>query len=310
MTALEAGKAPPETDDAPDDAARPDARRAAPWRAAALLSPGALWLVLFFTVPIGSVLLFSFQGFESGKMIPEFTLDNYVRALTTAVYRNVLLKSLWYGVIVTAICLVVAYPVAYMLARVSLRWRGVLFVGLIIPFWTSIVIRTFSWKILLGTNGFVNYTLRDLGVIDLPIQFLYSQQAVIIGLVHVFLPFMILPLYAVLEKIDPSNEEAAMDLGADRLRTFTRIVLPLSFPGISTGCLLVFLLTIGSFLTPDILGGPGELMISNIIRDEYYVTFNWPFGGALAALFLALTLLMIVVYNRVFPVDVTGGSAK
>ena len=272
-------------------------------RLGGLLTPGGIWLILFFTVPIASVLLFSFYSFHEGEMIRDFTFENYVRALTTEVYRNVLLKSLWYGVIVTVICLMVGYPVAYFLARVSLRWRGLLFIALIIPFWTSIVIRTFAWKILLGTNGFVNFTLRDWGIIELPIKFLYQQEAVIIGLTHVFLPFMILPLYAVLEKIDRAHEEAAMDLGANRFRTFLRVTLPLSLPGVSTGCLLVFLLTIGSFLTPDILGGPGELMISNIIRDEYYVTFNWPFGGTLAALFLALTMLMIVVYNKLFKFD-------
>lgn len=285
---------------APSDTTRAPAAGRARWRLAGLLAPGGLWLILFFTVPIGSVLLFSFYSFSEGEMIRELTLENYARALGTEVYRNVLLKTLWYGVIVTTICLFVGYPLAYFLARVDKRWRGLLFIALIIPFWTSIVIRTFAWKILLGSNGLVNFTLRDLGLIDLPIRFLYSQQAVIIGLTHVFLPFMILPLYAVLEKIDRAHEEAAMDLGANRARTFLRVTLPLSLPGISTGCLLVFLLTIASFLTPDILGGPGELMISNIIRDEYYVTFNWPFGGALAALFLALTLGMIVIYNKLF----------
>ncbi len=270
------------------------------WRLAGLLLPGTVWLVLFFTIPIGSVLLFSFYSFEDGVMIRDFTFENYERALGTEVYRKVLFKSLTYGVYVTVICLVVGYPVAYFLARANRRVRGLLFIALIIPFWTSIVIRTFAWKILLGANGFVNFVLRDFGVIDLPIKFLYTQEAVIVGLTHVFLPFMILPLYAVLEKIDPAHEEAAMDLGANRFRTFMRVTLPLSLPGISTGCLLVFLLTIGSFLTPDILGGPSELMISNIIRDEYYVTFNWPFGGTLAALFLGLTLLMIFAYNKLF----------
>ena len=277
-------------------------------RLAGLLFPGGVWLVLFFTIPIGSVLLFSFYSFDSGVMTREFTLENYQRAIGTEVYRKVLFKSLSYGVVVTVICLAVGYPVAYFLARANERVRGLLFLALIIPFWTSIVIRTFAWKILLGSNGFVNFMLRDIGLIDLPIKFLYTQEAVIIGLTHVFLPFMILPLYAVLEKIDPAHEEAAMDLGANKFWTFLRVTLPLSLPGISTGCLLVFLLTIGSFLTPDILGGPSELMISNVIRDEYYVTFNWPFGGTLAALFLGLTLAMIFAYNKLFKFNRTQES--
>ena len=264
------------------------------------LGPGAFWLIVFFLVPILLVLIYSFYGFANGQMIREFTLDNYIRAFETDIYRQVLFKSLRYGFITSLVCLLVAYPVAYALARSTYKRKELLFLLLIIPFWTSIVVRTFAWKIMLGSNGFVNFSLRELGLIDLPIRFLYTETAVIVGLVHVFLPFMIRPLYAVLEKMDPVLEEAAQDLGAGRLRTFLRVTLPLSLPGISTGCLLVFLLTVGSYLTPDILGGPGELMISNVIRAEYYVTFNWPFGGALATIFLALTLLVILLYNRVF----------
>lgn len=278
-----------------------DTMRATPLaRLGLLLSPGTLWLVLFFTLPIALVLVFSFYSFSNGQMTADLTLDNYARALGTAVYRNVFIKSLRYGLFVTLGCLIIGYPVAYLLARSAYKRRQLLFIALIIPFWTSIVVRTFAWKIMLGTNGFVNFTLRDLGLIDLPIKFLYTEQAVLVGLAHVFLPFMILPLYAVIEKIDPALEEAAQDLGASHLRTFLRVTLPLSLPGIATGCMLVFILAIGSFLTPDILGGPGNLMISNIIRDEYYVTFNWPFGGALSSLFLIIALTMIILYNRMF----------
>lgn len=269
-------------------------------RLALQLGPGLFWLAVFFLVPILLVLVYSFYGFANGQMLPDFTLDNYIRAISTDVYRQVLLKSMRYGLMTALLCLVIAYPVAYALARSTYKRKELLFLLLIIPFWTSIVVRTFSWKIMLGSNGFVNYTLRELGLVDLPIRFLYAEPAVIIGLVHVFLPFMILPLYAVLDKMDPSLEEAAGDLGAGKLRTFLRVTLPLSMPGVSTGFLLVFLLTVGSYLTPDILGGPGELMISNVIRNEYYVTFNWPFGGALAAIFLVVILVIILAYNRVF----------
>lgn len=281
-----------------------DRLRSKEWvRLGTLLTPGMIWLILFFTVPIALVLLFSFYHFSEGTMTPGFTLENYGRALGTEVYRNVFLKSLRYGVIVTLMCLFIGYPLAYFVARVTERYRSLLFIMLIIPFWTTIVVRTFAWKIMLGTNGIVNFSLRDFGLIDLPIKFLYTENAVLVGLTHVFLPFMVLPVYAVIEKIDRALEEAAMDLGAGRVRTFLRVTLPLSLPGLSTGCMLVFILTIGSFLTPDILGGPGELMISNIIRDEFYVTFNWPFGGALASIFLVITLTLILVYNRLFKFD-------
>lgn len=279
------------------------ARTSGKTRLAIQLGPGTAWLIAFFAIPIVLILVYSFYSFSDGQMSSALTFDNYQRALGTEVYRTVLFKSLRYGVIVTIACLLIGYPVAYVLARAGAKRRHLLFLALIIPFWTSIVVRTFAWKIMLGTNGLVNYLLRDLGLIDLPIKFLYTEQAVLVGLTHVFLPFMILPLYAVLEKIDPSLEEAAMDLGANRLRTFLRVILPLSLPGLSTGCMLVFILTIGSYLTPDILGGPSELMISNVIRNEYYVTFNWPFGGALASIFLIITLAMIVAYNRAFKFD-------
>ena len=272
------------------------------------LTPGLFWLAVFFLIPILLILVYSFYTFSNGQMTASFTLENYIRAFETDVYRQVLLKSLRYGLIVSVMCLLIGYPAAYLLARTKYKRKELLFLALIIPFWTSIVVRTFAWKIMLGTNGFLNYYFQKIGLIEFPIRLLYTEYAVIVGLIHVFLPFMILPLYAVLEKTDPALEEAAYDLGANRLRTFLRVTLPLSLPGISTGCLLVFLLTIGSYLTPDILGGPGELMISNVIRSEYYVTFNWPFGGALAAIFLTITLFLILIYNRAFRFDARPGE--
>ena len=272
------------------------------------LAPGVLWLIAFFVVPILLVLLYSFYHFSNGTMIETLTLDNYLRVFQDTIYLKVFIKSLRYGVIVTLACLIVGYPVTYFLARSSYKRRDLLFLALIIPFWTSIVVRTYAWKMLLGTNGLMNHYLGKLGVIDAPIKLLYTEQAVIVGLVHVFLPFMILPLYAVLEKIDPSLEEAAKDLGANRFRTFMRITLPLSVPGISTGCLLVFILAIGSFLTPDLLGGTSESMISNIIRGEFYITFNWPFGSALAVLLLVIILTMVAAYNRLFKIEKIMGE--
>lgn len=292
----------------PREGAAPEAREPIAAKLAVQLGPGLLWLVAFFAVPIVLLLVYSFYRFTDGVMIETFTLENYARALHDTIYVQVFGKSLRYGLVVTLACLAIGYPVAYFLARAATRRRGLLFLALIIPFWTSIVVRTYAWKMLLGTNGLVNYTLEALGLIGAPIKMLYNETAVLVGLTHVFLPFMILPLYAVLEKIDPSLEEAAMDLGADRARTFLRVILPLSLPGISTGCLLVFILTIGSYLTPDLLGGPSEMMISNLIRSEYYVTFNWPFGGALAVLFLIITLAMIVVYNRLFKLERIVGN--
>jgi spermidine/putrescine transport system permease protein len=272
------------------------------------LSPGVFWLILFFIIPILLIFSYSFYQFSDGVMHKAFTLENYIRAVTQYLYFKIFTKSLWYGVVVTSCCLVIGYPCAYFLARTKYRRKEILFLALIVPFWTSIVVRTYAWKILLGTNGIVNHFLIELGLIQLPVRFLYTEKAVFIGLIHVFLPFMILPLYASIEKIELHLEEAAQDLGANRLLTFLRISLPLSFPGISTGCLLVFILTVGSYITPDLLGGPSEIMISNVIQKEYYISFNWPFGSSLAILLLFIILVLIMVYNRIFKLEKITGA--
>jgi len=272
------------------------------------LGPGALWLMLFFVIPILLIFSYSFYQYSDGVMQKAFTLQNYVRAVTQHLYLKIFVKSLWYGVIVTSFCLLIGYPCAYFLARTKYQRKELLFLALIVPFWTSIVVRTYAWKVLLGTNGLVNHFLIELGLVQLPIRFLYTEKAVFIGLIHVFLPFMILPLYASIEKIQRHLEEAAQDLGANRLRTFLRINLPLSLPGITTGCLLVFILTVGSYITPDLLGGPSEIMISNVIQKEYYVSFNWPFGSSLAMSLLFIILTLIVFYNRIFKLEKITGA--
>ena len=267
------------------------------------VGPATTWLLLCFVVPVCLVFVYSFYQFKDGFMTETLTLENYVRIFEHPVYRNAFLKSLRYGVTVTVLSLLIAYPVAFFLARRVTRHKTLLFLLLIVPFWTSIVVRTYAWKLLLGTNGLVNYYLGQFGLTDAPIQFLFTERAVIIGLIHVFLPFMILPLYAALDKIDPALEEAAMDLGSGRIRTFFKVTFPLSLPGVSTGCLLVFILTIGSYLTPDLLGGPSEAMISNVIQSEYYVSFNWPFGSALAVVFLLIILAMVLAHNRIYKLE-------
>jgi spermidine/putrescine transport system permease protein len=265
------------------------------------LGPGVFWLVFFFVIPILLILTYSFYQFSDGVMQKTFTMENYIRAVTQHLYFKIFTKSLWYGVVVTSLCLLIGYPCAYFLART-------MFLALIVPFWTSIVVRTYAWKVLLGTNGLINHFLFELGIIEFPIRFLYTEKAVFIGLIHVFLPFMILPLYASIEKIAQHLEEAAQDLGANRILTFLRINLPLSLPGISTGCLLVFILTVGSYITPDLLGGPSEIMISNVIQKEYYVSFNWPFGSSLAMLLLFIILALVMFYNRIFKLEKITGA--
>ncbi|MES0883941.1 ABC transporter permease [Roseibium sp. SCP14] len=268
-----------------------------------LLTPGAVWLFAFLLLPMFVLLAMSFNSYIDAQIINEFTLENYRRIFTEPVYGKVVLRSFTIAITVTAVTLLLGYPVAHFIARKTSKYKDLLFLALIIPFWTSIVIRTYAWKILLGNSGMVNYLLREAGLIDLPVQFLFSTSAVVVGLVHVFLPFMIMPLYASLDKLDPSLEEAASDLGANRIRTFLRVTLPLTLPGVAMGSLLVFILALGSFLTPDLLGGTNTLMISNVIQAEFLESGNWPFGGAMAVSFLCLSLVFIFSYNRLFRFD-------
>ncbi|ARO32654.1 spermidine/putrescine ABC transporter permease protein PotB 1 (plasmid) [Rhizobium sp. NXC14] len=273
-----------------------------------LLSPGMLWLLLFFVLPLGVLVSLSFYAFIDTQITNILTTENYEKIFTEAVYGKIFLRSFMIAVLVTTVTLLIGYPVAHFIARKSHASRDVLLLALIIPFWTSVVIRTYAWKILLGNSGLINYLLRELGLADQPIQFLYSTPAVVIGLVHVFLPFMIMPLYASLEKLDASFEEAAMDLGASRTRTFLRVTLPLTLPGVAMGCLLVFVLSLGSFLTPDLLGGTNSLMISNVIQEQFLQSGNWPLGGAMSVILLLVSLIFIFVYNRLFDFDEEAGA--
>jgi len=275
-------------------------------RIIALLTPGTAWLVIFFVLPMLLVFRSSFDTFKNGLVIDQFTYENYGRILSESLYVNVLLKSLATGLFVTLACLVIGYPVAHFIARKAQRRRNLLLLGLIIPFWTSLVVRTYAWKLLLGSNGVMNYYLIQLGIVDSPVKILFSTSAVIIGLVHIFLPFMILPLYASIEKLDSSLEEASQDLGGNRIHTFFKVTLPLTLPGVTTGCMLVFIMTVGSFLTPDVLGGAGDSMISNVIQSEFFGTFNWPFGSALAMSFLGFSLVFVATYNKFFKIDKEG----
>ncbi len=272
-------------------------------KAAALLLPAALWLLVFFALPAFVLLDSSFDRYADAKVSDDFTFANYARVFSESVYLKVFLRSVAVAALVTAASLLLAYPVAHFIARRAGKNRDLLFLALIVPFWTSIVIRTYAWKILLGTSGAVNYFLLQSGLAEAPVKMLFSPSAVVVGLIHVLLPFMIIPLYASLEKIDPGTVEAAMDLGAGRVQTFLRITFPLSLPGVGVGCLLVFILALGSFLTPQLLGGPGSLMISNVIQTEYMETGNWPLGGALAVVFLAVSLVFVAGCNKLFKAE-------
>jgi spermidine/putrescine transport system permease protein len=264
----------------------------------ALLAPGAFWLVVFFLVPILIMLAYSlmprgiYGGVDRG-----FTLEHYARFFDP-LYLEVLERTFLWSVACTVICLVLGYPVAYVIVR-SGRWRNLLLFLVVLPFWTSFLVRTFAMIFLMRDTGLINNWLLKLGVISEPLTILYTPFAVMAGLVYGFLPFMILPIYASLEKLDLSLLEAAEVLGARPRARFRRVTLPLSMPGVVAGCLLVFIPALGSFLTADLLGGAKQMMIGNLVQNQFSSARNWPFGSAASFIVMTLVLAAVMVYLRV-----------
>ena len=271
---------------------RPDARA---W---ALLAPGGLWLVVFFLVPLLIMFVYSLmpRGIYGG-VEPGFTLDHYTRFFDP-LYLQVLQRTFLWSIACTVICLLLGYPVAYVIARAH-RWRTLLLFLVVLPFWTSFLVRTFAMIFLMRDTGLFNSWMLKLGIIQEPLTILYTPFAVMTGLVYGFLPFMILPIYASLEKLDPSLLEAAEVLGARPAARFRRVTLPLSKPGVVAGALLVFIPSLGSFLTSDLLGGAKQVMIGNLVQNQFSSARNWPFGSAASFIVMALVLAAVIWYLRV-----------
>ncbi|UPQ86763.1 spermidine/putrescine ABC transporter permease PotB [Vibrio sinaloensis] len=250
------------------------------------------WLTLFVLVPNLMIIGTSFLTRDEANLIElTFTLDNYVRLLDP-LYAKVLLHSFYMAIIATLICLIVGYPFAYIVAKMPHKWRPIMLFLVIVPFWTNSLIRTYGLKIVLGTQGILNKSLMALEIIDKPIRLMYTETAVMIGLVYILLPFMILPLYSAIEKLDHTYIEAAKDLGANKFQTFTKVILPLTTPGIIGGCLLVLLPALGMFYISDLLGGAKNLLIGNVIKSQVLNARDWPFGAATS---IALTIAMAVM---------------
>ena len=267
-------------------------------RAWALLAPGTIWLVVFFLVPILIMLAYSMmpRGIYGG-VEPGFTLEHY-RRFFDPLYLDILKRTFIWSVACTLICLLLGYPVAYTIARGG-KWKNLLLFLVVLPFWTSFLVRTFARIFLLRDTGLLNDWMLRLGLIEEPITMLYTPFAVMAGLVYGFLPFMILPIYASLEKLDLSLLEAAEVLGARPAERFRRITLPLSMPGVVAGCLLVFIPALGSFLTADLLGGAKQLMIGNLVQNQFSAARNWPFGSAASFIVMAMVLVAVMLYLRV-----------
>lgn len=263
-----------------------------------LFAPGAIWLLLFFILPLLIVLVYSFfKRGPYGNVIYTFTGENYVR-LADSVYSTIFTNSFGMAVLTTAISLLVGYPLAYFIATRPLRWRGVLLLLVIIPFWTNFLVRTYAIMVIFRKEGVINTVLQGLGLIQEPLGLMFTPFVVIFGLVYGYLPFMVLPLYASIERFDFSLIEAASDLGASKVRSFLRVMLPLTMPGIVAGCILVFIPAIGAFITPDLLGGAKTMMIGNLTQQQFLKARNWPFGSATSIALMVIVALATIIYFR------------
>jgi spermidine/putrescine transport system permease protein len=276
---------------------------------AALSIPPVVWLAAFFLIPLGVIWGYSFGV---NKSLTEIAIDgtfaNYIHAVKP-LYLGIIFKSFWFAALTTALCLVVGFPVAIAITFASEKTKAWLLLLIMLPFWTNLLIRTYALMAVLRTEGYINFTLEFLwnGVSNVtalfghplgafqPLPLLHNNFAVVFGLVYVQLPFMVLPLYAALDRLDRSLLEASLDLGAGHLTTFARVVVPLAMPGIISGVLVTLVPSVGAYLTPDLLGGPSSQMIANVIERQFKTANDWPFGAALSFLLMYMTFLAIAV---------------
>ncbi|WP_322494539.1 ABC transporter permease [Chloroflexus sp.] len=269
-------------------------------RLALLLSPGLLWLLLFFALPLVIIFVYSFMTNDAlGRVVYEPTLNNYITIFTQSLYVNAYWRSIWTSVLTTVICLLIGYPLAVFIARSPQQWRMPLLMLILIPFWTNFLVRIYAWQIILANNGIINGFLEVIGVGRLTL--LNTEGATLIGLIYGELPFMVLPLYAAIDRFDFTLMEAAADLGANKVQAFLRIMLPMTMPGIVAGSVLVFIPTLGQFVVSELLGGAKVDYLGNLIQRLFLRAnpINWPLGSAMAVLMMLVLLVLIMMYFRV-----------
>ncbi|MFC2969729.1 ABC transporter permease [Acidimangrovimonas pyrenivorans] len=268
-----------------------------PWL---LLSPALIAITALVVIPMSFILVYSFyENVDLAVDVPAFQFGNWSDIFTDNYYHVAIWKTFRLSLIVTVLAAILGYVPAYFIAMTRFTKKWMLLLLLIMPFWVSFIIRTLSWIHIMGNEGAINSLLLYLGLIDKPIQMMYNEFAVIVGFIHVFLPYMILNIYVSLEGIDRNLEPAARTLGATPWQAFREVTLPLSLPGLAAGSLLVFVLTAGSYVTPLILGGPNDFLFGNLIYDSVITELNWPMGAALSFTLLVLLGLVVVVYSRV-----------
>lgn len=261
------------------------------WTTGWLLLPALAWLGILFVYPIGRL-------FYASVFTPAFSLSSYGKLLGTSVYAKVFANTFEISATVTLLALVLGYPLAFVLATAGPRTSRLMLGAIIVPLWTSVLVRTYAWMVLLGRRGLVNEGLQSLGLLDAPLPLLYNRLGVTIGMVHVLLPFMVLPIYSVMKGIDVDLLKAAQNLGANRRQAFLRVYLPLSLSGLTTGCLLVFVTALGFFVTPALLGGRGDMMIAMLIDSQISQLLDWGLGAALAVVLFAITAGILLAVQR------------
>lgn len=263
-----------------------------------LAVPYALWALIFSVVPILLIAIYSFCSRSPyGNIIYAFTLDNYRRFLEP-IYLNVLWRSVVLAVQSTIICFLLGYPMALLIARSHIKKRSLMILLFILPLWTNFLLRTYAWMVLLRDQGLINQLLITLGIVEAPLKLLYTNGAVLLGMVYNFLPFMVLPIYAVLSKLDHSLIEAAEDLGATSLEVFMKVIFPLSIPGVISGTIMVFMPAVSTFIISDLLGGGQTILLGNLIQNQFLVARNWQFGSSISIVMISMILVCMAIMGR------------
>lgn len=263
------------------------------------VGPTIVWLGLFILIPLIYVLGISFLTKSPyGGVIFKFNINNYL-SLVNMDYMKVFIDSLWLSLETTIICLVLGYPFAYIIANVDKHMKAILLVIIMLPFWTNSLIRTYGWSALLREQGIINNILLHIGLINKPIEMLYTDGSTLLGMVYALLPFMILPLYTSIEKLDDSLIEAASDLGATKFRTLIRVILPLTMPGVFAGSIQTFIPSLGFFFISDMMGGGKKVYIGNLIKNQFLSARNWPLGAVISIMLILFTLIVMKLYSKV-----------
>ncbi|KAA2212964.1 ABC transporter permease [Teichococcus oryzae] len=277
-------------------------RRFSPAASLALAAPFLLLLLVVFLLPLATLL-------HESLFVPEPGIGNYARALQEPVYLRVMLRTLRIALFVTLLALLLAWPLALLMARSKGLGLALLAAAVLLPLWTSVLVRTYAWMVLLQRNGVVNQMLAQLGLSDQPMRLLYTEGAVVLAMAHVLLPFMVLPIYSALKGIPEDYSRAAQMLGASPWASFREVTWPLCLPGVTSGCLMVFLLALGFFVTPALIGGPQQMMIATLVSQQVREMLDWPFAGALVGILLFFVLMLTLLFRRAVRLDRFVGQA-